>query len=218
MEKLYEVAKHNIMFNGIAYTDFIKMFDCIGADIRAYKKNEIILLAGENVSSTGIVLSGSVAIISEDISGNSSIIAKLGSSEIFAETLVCAGILLSPVTVEAAEDCKILFLDYRKVITLCNSTCVFHAKLVENMLSLLAHKNLSLSQKNNVLSKRSTREKLICFLDSQRGKSRDFELSFNREEMARYLCVDRSAMSNELSKMKKEGLIDYDKNKFKVLY
>jgi CRP-like cAMP-binding protein len=129
----------------------------------------------------------------------------------------CAGIDRSPVTVQAAEDVEILFIDYKKIITTCPSACPFHARLIENMLKLVAKKNLMLNQKLEILSKRTTREKLLCFFDTQRGSSQRFTIPFNREELARYLCVDRSAMSNELCKMRDDGIIRFRKNVFDVL-
>ena len=104
------------------------------------------------------------------------------------------------------------------MIQTCKNACVFHHKLTENMLKILAQKNLMLNQKIEVLSKRTTREKLLCFFDLQRGGCKQFTLPFNREQLAKYLCVDRSAMSNELCKMRDDGLIRFEKNRIQVLY
>ena len=104
-----------------------------------------------------------------------------------------------------------------KIITSCTAACPFHANLIENMLKLLAHKNLMLNQKIEVLSKRTTKEKLMCFFDYQRGAAKKFTIPFSREEMAHYLCVDRSAMSNELCKMRDEGLIRFNRNEFEII-
>ncbi len=107
-------------------------------------------------------------------------------------------------------------MDYKKIITTCACACHFHARLIENMLRLIARKNLILNQKLEIVSKRTTREKLMCFFDTQRGAAKRFTIPFNREELARYLCVDRSAMSNELCKMRDEGLISFHKNTFEL--
>jgi CRP-like cAMP-binding protein len=193
------------------------MFDCLSARKKFYQKGEIILLSGNTVNFVGLVLSGSVQIIKDDDDGRVNIIAELGASELFGETFACAGIDHSPVTVIAAENSEILLMNYRKIITTCKSSCSFHAKLIENMLNLIARKNLMLNQKIEVLSHRSTREKLLCFFNLHRGAAKRFTIPFNREELAQYICVDRSAMSAELSRMRDEGLIKFDKNDFEML-
>jgi len=182
-----------------------------------YKKDDVILLSGDSVSFVALILSGGVKIIKEDIDGNASILAEFSVSEIFAETLACAGISQSPVTVRASADAEILFVDYRRIIQPCTSACAFHSKLIENMLYLLAKKNLMLNEKIEILSKRTTREKLICFFDHQRGAATKFEIPFNREELANYLCVDRSAMSNVLCAMRDDGTLKFNRNRFEIV-
>jgi len=217
LKKIFETIKSNPLFQGVAFSDFESMLTCLSARTAAYKKGDIILLSGDAVSFVGLILSGSVKVIKEDIDGNITILTELGISDVFGEVFACAGIDHSPVTVQAAEDAEILFIDYKKIITSCAAACPFHAKLIENMLTLLAHKNLTLNQKIEILSKRTTREKLLCFFNYQRGTLTRFKIPFNREELARYLCVDRSAMSNELCKMRDEGIIRFDKNMFEYL-
>jgi CRP-like cAMP-binding protein len=193
------------------------MFNCLSARTDYYKKDDIILLSGNTVDFVGLVLSGNVKIIQEDKNGNIVIITEIAASEIFGEVFACAGISQSPVTIIAKEDVKILFINYKKIITSCTSSCIFHTKLIENMLKLIAKKYLELNQKIEILSKRTTREKLLFFFDMQRGIAKKFTIPFNREELAHYLCVDRSAMSNELCKMRNEGLIIFNKNIFEFL-
>jgi len=217
LKKTFETAKNNPLFQGIAFSDFDRMLDCLSPRTGIYKKDEIVLLAGNTINFVGLILSGAVRIVKEDMDGNSAILTDLAVSEIFGEVFACAGITQSPVTIEAAEDTEILFLDYKRVITTCSSSCPFHARLVENMLKLIARKNILLNQKIEILSKRTTREKLFCFFDTRRGAARKFTLPFNREELAQYLCVDRSALSNELGKMRDEGLINFEKNRFEII-
>ncbi len=217
MKKIFEAVKSNVLFAGIAFSDFERMFGCLSARTACYKKGEVILLSGDTVSFVGLVLSGSVQVIREDIDGNITILTELSASDTFGEVFACAGIDHSPVTVQAVGDCEVLFIDYKKIITSCSSACPFHAKLTENMLRLIAKKNLMLNQKIEILSKRTTREKLLCFFDTQRGIAKKFTIPYNREELARYLCVDRSAMSNELCKMRDDGLIRFNKNEFEIM-
>jgi len=217
MKNIFAAVQHNPLWSGIGYGDFEKMFRCIEARAHSYPKGDIIILAGDTVQRIGLILSGSVKIIAEDREGKIAILTELGAAELFGEVFACAGISHSPVTVQAAEDCEILFINYQKILTTCSSACAFHAKLVENMLKILANKTLLLNQKIEILSKRSTREKLLLYFDIQRGMAKKFTIPYNRDEMAQYLCVDRSAMSSELGRMRDEGLIRFKKNQFEIL-
>jgi len=217
MKKIFDTIKDNPLFHGVAYSDFIRMYDCLSAKTVRYKKDDVILLSGNAVSNVGLILSGSVRVIKEDIDGNIMIMTELSVPDTFGEVFACAGITQSPVTVMAAEDVEILFIDYKKIITSCTASCPFHAKLIENMLRLIAKKNLMLNRKIEILSRRTTREKLLCFFDMQRGAAKKFTIPFNREELASYICADRSAMSNELCKMRDEGLIRFKKSTFEIL-
>lgn len=216
MKDFFEVAKHNPLFQGIAYSDFEKMLTCLGARTIRYHKDEVILLSGDTISFVGLILQGSVRLIKEDVEGRIAILSEQSVSEVFGEVFACAGISQSPVTILAAEEAEVLFIDYKRIITTCTAACPFHTMLIENMLKLVAVNNLMLSQKIDILSKRTTREKLLQYFEMQRGVAKKFTIPFNREELAHYLCVDRSAMSNELCKMRNEGLIDFHRNEFEL--
>lgn len=218
MENIFGKIKNNPLFDGISFEDFESLLNCLTTKTVRYKKNEIILLSGDIVNFVGLVLSGGIKIIKEDKGGNITILTELSSSELFGEVFACAGIEYSPVTVQASEDCEILFIDYKRIAISCAASCPFHAKLIGNMLKLIAKKNLLLNQKNEILSKRTIRGKLLLFFDNQRGMARKFKIPYDREELANYLCVDRSSMSRELCKMRDEGLISFTKNKFEVYY
>ena len=217
LKKIFDAINNNPLFQGIALSDFKSMLSCLSARTAAYKKGDVILLSGDAVNFVGLILSGGVKIIKEDMDGNITILTELSVADIFGEVFACAGIDHSPVTVQASEGTEVLFIDYRMIITSCSAACPFHTKLIENMLKMLAHKNLALNQKMEILSRRTTRDKLMCFFNYQRGAAKKFSISYNREELAHYLCVDRSAMSNELCKMRDEGLIRFSKNSFEYL-
>lgn len=218
MKNTFETVKNNPLFQGIAFSDFEAMLSCLSAKTASYEKNEIILLAGDPVNFVGLILSGSVKIVKEDPDGRIAILTVLSVSQVFGEVFACAGIDHSPITIQAAEKAEILFINYRKIIKSCSAACPFHAKLIENMLKLVAVNNLLLNQKIEILSQKTTRKKLLSYFDSQRGAAKRFTIPFNREELARYLCVDRSAMSNELCKMRDEGLIKFQKNTVELLF
>jgi len=217
MKAILETIKDNHLFEDIAVTELESLLNCLSYKTKKYKKDALVVMAGYIIDYIGIVISGSVKIIKEDIEGNTTILTELEQAEVFAEVFVCAEIAYSPVTIFACEETEILFLNYKRIITTCSTGCEYHTRLVENMLKLIARKNLLLNDKIEILSKRSTREKLLCFFDKNRGIARKFTIPYNREELASYLCVDRSAMSNELSKMRNEGLIRYNKNRFEIL-
>jgi len=217
MRNILEVAKDNPLFQGIALSNLENMMSCLSSETKNYRKDDVILRSGDTADFVGLIVAGSVKIKKEDTDGRVMMIATLGAPETFGEVFACAGISHSPVTVQAAEDSEILFFNYKKIITSCTSACPFHARLIENMLALMGKKNLMLNQKMEILSKRTTREKILCFFDAHRGAAKKFTIPFSREELAQYLCVDRSAMSNELCKMRREGIIKFQRNTFEML-
>jgi len=217
LKKIFETVKASPLFYRIEFSDFESMLGCLSAKTVCFKKNDIILLTGDPVTSVGIILSGSVKVIKEDEYGNIAILTELRVPDTFGEVFACAGIAHSPITVQASEDGEALLFDYKRIVFSCSSACPFHARLIENMLRLLAKKNLTLNQKIEILSGRTTREKLLRFFDAQRGASKKFTIPYNREELAHYLCVDRSAMSGELGRMRDEGLLRFNRNEFEIL-
>ena len=216
MEKYLAALQEVALFKGIKDTDLTALLSCLGAQIKHYSKGEDIVNQDAFVSTLGIVLTGSVQIIKDDACGNRTLVDKLTATDLFAEAYSCVQKERLPVCVIAENNCDILFINYKKIVTTCTAACGFHSLLIENMLMILAAKNIGLTQKIEHLSKRTTREKLLSFLSAQaqRQGSNSFTILYNRQDLADYLCVDRSAMSNELSKMKAEGLIDFERNNF----
>ena len=213
---------HNVkspLFDGIQPSELKAMLQCIGYRIRSFSKGEIIAFEGENLKHIGIVLSGSVDMVKEDLWGNKTMLVRMRQDELFGETFACGEDSLSVVTFMVSEDAKILFMPFVRVMHSCTMACEFHHRLIENMVRVIANKNRDLMRKVEVVSKRTIREKLLAYLSiqSQLQESRYFEIPFGRVELAEYLCVDRSAMTRELVKMKDDGLIDYDKNCFRIL-
>ena len=207
---------HSPLFKGIAENDLKELLKCLNAKESVYEKNEFIFRAGDKASSIGVIISGGVYVQKEDFWGNRTILAKLEEGDLFGEAFACREEEKLPVSVMAVEKSRILFVDYRRIITNCPNTCVFHASLIENMIRILAGKNVMLTQKMEHMSKRTTREKILSYLSAQavRCGSNAFNIPFNRQELADYLCVERSAMSAELSKMRKEGLLSCEKSRF----
>ena len=210
---------NSALFEGICYEDRRAMLGCIGYHIGTFRKGDIINFEEEKIKHVGIVVEGSVDMIKEDIWGNKTMLVRSRKDDVFAETFACGSDNLSMVTFQVSEDATILFLPFNRVMHNCTMACQFHHQLIENMVHVIANKNRDLMRKVEVVSKRTTREKLLSFLSiqAQLQQTRYFEIPLGRVELAEYLCVDRSAMTRELSKMKEEGLIDYDKNCFRLL-
>ena len=215
--KEYASLKTCQLFKGLE-ENISDILSCLRAHVVSCDKDNFVVMEGDPIESIGIVLTGRLRLMKEDINGNTSMIDELGENDIFGES-VCAGLKSSFVTVQAAERSDILFLNYRKVITLCSSVCAYHLKLVENMLELIAAKNVMLAQKMEIIAKRTIRERLLSYfeLQSKSAKSRKFSIPFSRTELAFFLCVDRSAMTRELGSMAENGLIRFDKRNFELL-
>lgn len=218
MKEYLNILCNSPLFTSIDKNDLEAMLKCLSARKASYAKEEYILSAGDNIKDVGIVLSGSVNIIKEDFWGNRAILAKIQSGEMFGEAFAFAKLQKLPVSAVVAEKSEILFVDFGKIATTCSSACIFHSQLIQNILKILAHKNIMLTQKLEHIVKRTTREKLLSYLSEQALKSgsNSFSIPFNRQELADYLSVDRSAMSNELCKLRDEGILEFNKNSFKL--
>ena len=216
MEKYLELLKTVSLFRDIEITDIKSLLICLSAKKENFKAKEAIFLAGDKAEYVGIVLSGQVQVVKEDFYGNKNIVASVEKGQLFGEAFACADIRIIPVSVFATEDCEIMLIDYRKIITTCPHNCSFHSKLIYNMLRIVANKNIMLSQKIEFISKRTTKEKLLAYLSSEAKKagSNSFNIPYNRQELADFLSVDRSAMSAELCKLRDNGILEFDKNNF----
>ena len=195
------------------------MLDCLGAFEKQYEKGGAIFRAGETTQNIGLVLSGSVNIESGDVWGNRSILGRAETGQIFAETYACIPGEPLLVSAAAAERCEILFLNASRLLTTCSNACPCHSRLIRNLLQLTAQKNLALSRRILHTSSKTIRGRLLSYLSEQAQLNGSFRFSipFNRQQLADYLNVDRSAMSAELSKMRAEGLISCDKSSFVLL-
>ena len=216
MKNDIKILQMSPLFTGVNEQDMEEMISCLDGQMKTYGKNERILTEAETLKKVGVILKGCVQVENEDVFGNRNIQEMLEPGELFGAAYACAGIKNSPVSITSISESKVLFLEAGRILSVCPTACPFHQKMVENMVYILARKNVMLSEKIGHISKRSTREKLLSYLSSQSKKagSRHFFIPFNRQELADYLCVERSAMSAELSKLRGEGLLDYKKFEF----
>ena len=207
------------LFEGIAPDDRLGMLGCTGYHFGSFSKGDIVHFENENINHVGIVISGAVDMIKEDIWGNKTMLLRARKNEVFGETFACGTDNLSIVTFQVSEDAHILFMPFGRMMCRCTNACPFHQRLIENMVRLIARKNRELMRKVEVVSKKTLREKILAYLSiqSQSQGSRRFEIPLGRVEWAEYLNADRSALTRELAKMQEEGIIDYKKNFFEIL-
>ena len=204
------------LFHGIKEVEISEMLHCLNSREKKYKKDEIIFRAGTSVSEIGLVESGSVNIVVNFYWGNSHIFGHVGKGQVFAENYAAIPGQELVCDVVASEDTEVLFLSMNKMLTTCQRGCAFHSLIIHNMLRISAQKNLNMSSRMMHTASKSLRDRLLSYLSEQAtlNGSAHFKIPFDRQQLADYLAVDRSAMSNELSKMQKDGLITYHKNEF----
>ena len=219
LQKHSHLLINTILLRGIHEEDLLEMLPCINGREKHYEKGDVILHAGDHVSEIGVVLNGSVNVVVNFYWGGSNIFGHIEKGDIFAETYAASpdNELLGDVI--AAEDCDILFLNMQKLLTTCERSCPHHQKMIQNLLRITASKNLALSTRMMHTAPKTIRDRLLSYLSEQSLKqgSDHFTIPFSRQELADYLGVDRSALSNELSKMQQDGLIRFRKNEFRLI-
>ncbi len=220
MKNDFDIIAKTELFGSIGTEDLTSILHCLDARRVSYQKNDFLILEDAEVTHVGIVIKGNVQIVKEDIDGNRVIVDELRTGEMFGEAIACAELKKSPVAVLAAADSDILFIELKKIIRTCAASCTCHGQLIENLLKTIARKNIMLNRKMDILSKKTIRDKIITYLNLQMKsvEDRTFTIPFTRDELADYICVNRSALSRELGHMRDEGLLEFQKNKFKILY
>lgn len=207
------------LFHGVNEEELSDMLSCLDAREHSYARGELIFREGEAADRVGIVLEGEVHISRGDHAGNRHVIGAVEPGQLFGEAFACAGIDRLPVSAQATRDTRVLLLACSRIISTCPASCTFHNLVVRNLLRIVAQKNLMLSQKIQFISQKTTREKLLAFL-SAHAKAQGggvFSIPYDRQSLADYLGVERSAMSAELSRLKKDGVLDFHKNQFRFL-
>lgn len=207
------------LFRGTTPQEIECMLKCLGAQQRQFDKGARIYCAADTVTELGLILSGSVLIENNDLWGNTTVLDSVGLGQIFAETYACTPGEPLMVNVVAAEATEVLFLNVTHILEVCSRACSYHTKLLRNLLHISAQKNLNLSRKIFHTSAKTIRGRLLSYLSYQAvlNGSSSFDVPFNRQQLADYLNVERSALSNELSKMQKEGLLTLERNHFDLI-
>ena len=219
MKEFYGVLEKCPLFNGIMMEDLTGLLGCLGAQKLTVSKGQVIFREGDAATQLGIVLKGAVQLERQDYYGNRSIVAYIAPGELFCESYAFAGVSALPISAVADEDSVVLLIDARHITVCCGNACAFHSRIIFNMLHLVAVNNLVFDQKIQVTSKRTTREKLMTYLMNQMKlqNTNRFTIPYDRQELADYLEVDRSGLSNEISKLRREGVLESEKNHFTIL-
>lgn len=216
MKDFLPVLRSSPLFSGISAEEASAMLSCLQAEKKDFPKEAFLLHAGDTAESIGLILSGSILVIQEDIWGNRNILSKAGPGQTFAAAYACAPGSVLNVNVFAETPVTTLFLNVKRILNVCPSACTHHSRIIRNLLSDLAEKNLRFSEKLTHMSQRTTRDKLMSYLsaEAQRLGTYEFDIPFSRQQLADYLGVERSGLSLELGKMRSEELLDFHKNHF----
>ena len=215
----YILISDTALFQGCSPVETEKLLSGMQFFTKAYKKGVPVYHAGTPVSDIGIVLHGVVQIENNDLWGNKNIISLAQAGEVFAEAYACIPGEPLLVTVSAAMDSTVLLINAGRILTTCPNSCAFHGVLIQNLLTLCARKNLQLSRRMQHTAPKTIRGRLTSYFSQclKQSGSRSFDLPYDRQQLADYLNVERSALSGELSKMQQDGLIRYHRNHFEVL-
>lgn len=214
MRKYVEALKKSKLFESINESDIENIIDCLEAKEKKYSKGNYIYRLGDSISTLNMVVEGEIHIVKEDYWGNVSILTEIGVGELFGETYACLKNIPLQVNVVAVKDCTVIEFDINKVINICE----FYSRIIQNLLFVLASKNFMLTNKLEAMSQRSTRNKVMTYLSQQSSKNdkKEFDIPFNRQQLADYLAVDRSALSKEISRLRDEGILEFNKNHFEL--
>ncbi|HIR02885.1 MAG: Crp/Fnr family transcriptional regulator [Acutalibacteraceae bacterium] len=211
MKKFFPILEKSPLFAGVDKSQIEVMLGCMDGKTVQYEKNAYIFRAGTCTETAGLLLDGSACIFQEDFWGNRNIIAKIAPGQIFAEAFACTQGAVLNVSVVADAPAVVLFLQMKNMIEACAGGNVFYSCVIYNLLSTLAQRNLYLNEKLTHMAQRTTREKLLSYLsaESARQNAAAFAIPYNRQQLADYLSVDRSAMSNALCKLRDQGVLQF---------
>ncbi len=216
MKRYLHLLSKTKLFSGITEDEIGAMLSCLAADRCSYRKGQYIFCRGQQIDRVALLLEGCIHIRKEDYWGNLSILNEISEGEVFGEVYACLGNEEMRNNAVAVKNSEVLLMDINRILTTCPSGCSFHSRLIKNLLSVMASKNKILTQKLEHMSQRTTREKLLSYLSEQslKAESPSFDIPFNRQQLADFLSVDRSAMSNELCKMRDEGILEFYRSHF----
>lgn len=218
MKKYLSALRKSSFFIGLDDNEILSILHCMNASTITKQQGAYVFRTGDSTEVMGLVLSGSVLIIQEDICGHRNILSQCHTGDFFGEPYAASPGAILNVSVVAESDCEILLLNVKRLLITCPTACDHHQKLIRNLVSVLANRILRLNDKITHISKRTTKEKLLSYLSSESIKhsSHSFNISFDRQQLADFLCVERAAMSVEISKLQKEGILKTNRKHFEI--
>ncbi|MBR5931440.1 MAG: Crp/Fnr family transcriptional regulator [Lachnospiraceae bacterium] len=219
MKEYLQLLKSCPFFTGMTDEEILSILKCVDGRVASVKKDQFIFRTGDSTEDMGLVLTGSVMMIQEDLWGRRNVLGKCFAGDFFGEPYAATPGSVLNLSVLASDDSRILFLNIRRMLTTCPTACEHHNKLTRNLIAVLASKVLQFNEKITHMSRRTTREKLLSYLSSEsiRAGKTSFDIPFDRQQLADYLCVERAAMSVELSKLQKDGILKTHRNHFELL-
>jgi len=219
MKEILPLALRSPLFQGMTESELLHLLSCLQAQVITVKKGGGILHQGDPAKFFGVLLRGRAHVVRSDMHGTHDIISDIRPMETFSASFACSSAETMPVGVFAAEDSTVLMLDHRRVLKACAAGCMAHSRLVASLLRAIADKHQLLNEKMEVVTQRTTREKVMAYLHNRQKRegSRHFFIPFDRQGLADYLGVERTALSAELSRLQKDGLIRFRKNEFEVM-
>jgi len=213
------VLQKAVLFQDIGDDEFPNLINCLSPQVKHFSKNEIILLTGDSVHHIGIVLVGTACAYLENVNGNQTLISNLTPMSVFGEVLVSTRTHKSPVTVYAASDVTATFIEYQKVYSMCATACSAHRIFLQNMLKTIGDQYFYLFDRIAILREKTLRSRIMAYLYtlSGRGKATVVTIPFTKTLLADYLLANRSAVSKELCKMERDGIISVKGREIKLI-
>lgn len=219
MKQVLPLALRCLLFEGMEENELLHLLSCLQAQVITVKKGGVILHQGDPAVCFGVLLRGRAHVVRSDMHGTHDMIAMIEARETFGASYACSSCEALPAGVYAAEDSTVLMLDHRRVLKACATGCMAHSRLVTSLLRAIADKHQLLNEKLEVVTRRTTREKVMAYLHNRQKheSSCHFFIPFDRQGLADYLGVERTALSAELSRLQKDGVIRFRKNEFELL-
>ena len=210
MEHFVALYENNPLFDGVDEAQLLPLLTCLQAKKKSYSKGALIFAEGERVSQLGIVLTGQIITVYEDAFGGRSIISTCTPGQLFSDAFSCSHEQRMPVSIIAQTDTDVLLIDVNLILHTCAHACAQHQRLSENLIHILADKYITINRKLIHLSGRTTRRKLLSYLSEQMrlAGGGSFAVSFNQQELADFLFIDRSGLSTEWNRLKREKILE----------
>lgn len=219
MEKYFDLLLQTPLFAGVEAEELSSLLSCLQARVVTAEKGMPVFLEGDDAGFIGLVMEGAVQIVRDDYDGTRSVIGLAGPGEMFGQSYACSNMASMPVSGYALHPSKMMLFSCGRMLTVCSNACRFHNQIVKNLLQVMAEHNVNLSRKIRFMSQRTTKQKLLAYLmdEAKKAGSAEFTIPFDRQSLADYLGVERSAMSAELSKLRNAGVLECKGSRFRLL-